>query len=155
MKPRTRPTEDCWYTNVAVGHNILGNTVKRVLEQVGIKGHFTNHSLRASAATRLFEAGVDEQLIMMRTGHSSVTGVRSYKRVGEKLRAVTSNVLNGGQELFERVKKTKVEVDKENEEQFSFPVSVNQGVVNSTSTVSTHVNNATTRVPMIKQQGCQ
>ena len=28
----------------------------------------TNHSLRATAATRLFEAGVDEQLIMQRTG---------------------------------------------------------------------------------------
>ena len=57
-------------------------------------GYFTNHSLRATAATRLFEAKVDEQLIMHRTGHSTTSGVRSYKRVGEKLRAVTSDVLN-------------------------------------------------------------
>lgn len=34
----------------------------------------------------LFEAGVDdEQLIMMRTRHSSVTGVQSYKQAEEKL----------------------------------------------------------------------
>ena len=53
-----------------------------------------NHSLRASAATRLFEAGVDEQLIIQRTGHSSCAGICSYKRVGEKLHALTSDVLN-------------------------------------------------------------
>jgi integrase len=43
-----------------------------------------NHFLRATAATRLFEAGVDdydEHLIMQRTGHSITAGVRSYKRV--------------------------------------------------------------------------
>ena len=53
-----------------------------------------NHSLRATAATRLFEAGVDEQLIMQRTGHLTTAGVRSYKRVGENLRSITSDVLN-------------------------------------------------------------
>ena len=85
---------ECWFSTQVVGHNILANTVKRICQAAGIDGHFTNHSLRATAATRLFEAGVDEQLIMQRTGHSTCSGVRSYKRVGEKLRAVTSDVLN-------------------------------------------------------------
>lgn len=88
---------DVWYTNVAVGHNTLANTVKTLCKRGEIAGHFTNHSLRATAATRLFEAGIDEQLIMQRTGHSSNTGVRSYKRVGEKLRQITSDVLNKGE----------------------------------------------------------
>ncbi len=35
----------------------------------------TNHPLRVSNATRLFQSGVDEQLIMTRTGHRSVQGV--------------------------------------------------------------------------------
>ena len=43
---------------------------------------------------RLFEAKVDEQLIMQRMGYSS-NAVRSYKRVGEKFRTVTSDVLKG------------------------------------------------------------
>ena len=47
-----------------------------------------------SAATRLFGAGVDEQLIMARTGHSSVSGVHTYKRKVEKLQEITSDVLN-------------------------------------------------------------
>jgi len=94
LRPREKPTGDVWYTAVAIGHNSLGNTVKRLCDSAGVQGYFTNHSLGASTATRLFEAGVDEQLIMLRTGHSTTSGVRSYKRIGEKLRTVTSSVLN-------------------------------------------------------------
>ena len=48
----------------------------------------------ATAATRLFEVGVDEQLIMQRTRHRSSDSVHSYKRVTENLKHVTSHVLN-------------------------------------------------------------
>ena len=75
-------------------------------DSAGIDGHFTNHSLCATTATRLFEAKVDEQLIMQRTGHTS-TAVRSYKRVGEKLRAVTSDVLNGKADVKVKMDQTK------------------------------------------------
>ena len=46
LKPRSKFHLDSWYNTVAVGHNVLGKTVKRLLEQVGVKGHFINHSLR-------------------------------------------------------------------------------------------------------------
>ena len=59
----------------------------------GYDGYYTNHSLRVSAATRLFAAGVDEQSIMSRTGYS---GVQNYKRKAEKLQEITSDVLNTG-----------------------------------------------------------
>lgn len=96
LKPIANPSSGkYWYYPHAVGHNILGQTVKRLCQKAGIKGHFTNHSLRATAATRLFESKVDEQLIMQRTGHSTTSGVRSYKRIGEKLKNITSDVLNG------------------------------------------------------------
>ena len=47
------------------------------------------------ATTRLFENDVDEQLIMQRTGYSTTSGMRSYKRIEEKLKAIMSDVLNG------------------------------------------------------------
>ena len=68
--------------------------VKEMCSAAGIKGHKTNHSLRATAATRLFHAGIDEQLIMERTGHHSVDGVRSYKRTSQQQVKVLSDVLN-------------------------------------------------------------
>ena len=45
----------------------------------GIPGYFTNHSLRATAATRLYHAKFDEQIIQEITGHRSLV-VRQYKR---------------------------------------------------------------------------
>ena len=36
---------------------------------------------------------------MLRTGHSTTSGVRSYKPFGEKLKSVTSDVLNGDKKL--------------------------------------------------------
>ena len=72
----------------------MQKTVARLCTGAFLSGYYTNHSLRATSATRLFEAGIDKQLIMQRTGHSTTTAVRSYKCTGEKLRAVTSDVLN-------------------------------------------------------------
>ena len=76
-----------------IGHNKLADTVPRLMREAGIEGYFTNHSLRATATTRLYDAQVDEASIMERTGHRSVNGVRTYKR-SEKLCELTSAVLN-------------------------------------------------------------
>ena len=59
----------------------------------GLEGYKTNHSLRVTAATRLYNAGVDEQLIMQRTGHRSIEGVRIYKRTSEQQQEDVSSLL--------------------------------------------------------------
>ena len=69
LRPLVNPKEDVWYQNAPIGHNLLCKTIPRLFKDAEIQGHYTNHSLRA---TRLFNAGVDEQLIMSRTGHSSI-----------------------------------------------------------------------------------
>ena len=94
LKPLVNPKTLVWYSKTPVGHNTLMNTVRRLCRKAGIEGFYTNHSLRTTAATHLFEAGVDEQLIMLHTGHRSTTGVRSYKRTTNALRKQTSTVLN-------------------------------------------------------------
>lgn len=109
LKPLQKPKGDVWYTAQAVGHNTLASTVSRLCKDAGIEGFFTNHSLRTSAATRLFDAGVDEQVIMLRTGHRSTGGVRSYKRATESLKKQTSQVLDDAS----NVKKTKLAVSAE------------------------------------------
>ena len=93
LKPLSKPRDDCWFCKVPIGHNALQHVVPNLFKAAGIPGHFTNHSLIVTSATRLFKAHVDEQLIMQRTGHSS-TAVRVYKRIGEKLKPLTSDVLN-------------------------------------------------------------
>ena len=85
LSPLCKPKPDQWYSRSPVGHtcNTLSSTVSRLCKLAGISGYKTNHSLRATGATRLYHNNVDEQLIMAVTGHKSIDGVRSYKRTSE------------------------------------------------------------------------
>lgn len=95
LQPLKNMKPNCWYSSKPIGHNTLEGTVARLCKKAGISGLRTNHSLRATTATRLYQAGVDEQLVMERTGHQSLEGVRSYKHTSEAQQANLSDILNG------------------------------------------------------------
>jgi len=67
--------------------------MKTMCAEAGITGNFTNHSGKRTCATQLYQAGVEEQEIMARTGHRSVNSVRKYKRPSEEMMREISNVL--------------------------------------------------------------
>ena len=94
LKPLKHPKVDIWFQKVPLGHNTLSSMISKIMQSAGIPGCFTNHSLRSTATTRLFHASLDEQLIMLRTGHSSLRGVRAYKRMCEQQQQLTSDILN-------------------------------------------------------------
>ena len=83
LTPLKKPKGNVWYGKTPIGHNTLNTTVSRICKAAVITGFKTNHSLRVTTATRLFQKGVEEQLIMSRTGHRSVEGVQTYKRIGD------------------------------------------------------------------------
>ncbi len=94
LQPLQKPRKDCWFAVKPLGHNSLDSMVKEMCKRAGITGYKTNHSLRATTATRLFQAGVDEQLIMERTGHRSLDRVRNYKRTSQEQRETLSDIMN-------------------------------------------------------------
>ena len=94
LTPLAKLKKDCWYKASPVGHGKLAEVVPRLMKSAGIEGYFTNHSLRVTAATRTYDAQLDEATIMSKTGHRSVDGVRAYKRTSEKFRELSSAVLN-------------------------------------------------------------
>ena len=71
LRPLVNPKGKVWYAKAPIGRHKLSGIVANLCSQAGIGGYRTNHSLRASAATRLYEASVDEQLIAEVTGHRS------------------------------------------------------------------------------------
>ena len=78
-----------YFQNEMSLHSLVKNTF---FSRSHFLGFYSNHSLRATCATRLYRAGVDEQLIMETTGHRSLA-VRRYKRTSEKqLKAVSSTI---------------------------------------------------------------
>ena len=78
---------------------MLKNFAASMCKDTGIQGYKTNHSLQATAATRLYASGVDEQLVMERTGHHSTEGIRSYKRTSTVQQQGVSDILSNSKQL--------------------------------------------------------
>ena len=69
-----------WYGNCPVGHNMLGETVKRLCKDAGIEGQFTNHSLRTTTATGGLQKGIPDKFVMVRTEPRDVRSLQNYQR---------------------------------------------------------------------------
>ena len=95
LTPVSEPKENVWYKTVPIRVNTLRSTVSKLCQRGGIDGYKTNHSLWVTAATRLFHESIDKQLIMERTGHRSIDGVKTYKRTCSEQHEKLSNVLHG------------------------------------------------------------
>ena len=69
-----------WYKVTPVGVNPLKGMVPKISSLAGLKVRFTNHSLRATAASCLFGGGVPEKIVVESTGHNSLKSLRQYER---------------------------------------------------------------------------
>lgn len=81
-----------WYDNVAVGKNTLSTMVKDMCGEADILGK-TNHSLRATGASSMFNNDVSEAVIQKVTGHRSLDALRTYERVSVDQHKAVSKVL--------------------------------------------------------------
>ena len=81
-----------WYSHQVVGICTLRKTIGRMLKDAKLDGFFTNHSLRRSGTSRLFQAGVDRKIIKEYTGHRSDV-VDQYQITSEAQRQELSAIL--------------------------------------------------------------
>ncbi len=95
LHPRcdSKSSDDVSYCDVAMGINKLQSAVKEMCEEAGFEGNFTNHSLRSTSATHMYQAGIDEQTICEITGYRS-NAVRRYKRTSEDLKRKASQTIS-------------------------------------------------------------
>ena len=64
FKPLTEWSQTgIWFTKQPLGLNTLEHMMVKMCAKAQIQGYKTNHSLRATAASRLYHKGIDEQLI--------------------------------------------------------------------------------------------
>ena len=82
-----------WFARQCIGQHKLQKMVKTMFKDAKIDGNFTNHSLRATGATALFNAGVPEAVIQKRTGHKSSDALQLYERVNDDQLQAVSNIL--------------------------------------------------------------
>ena len=92
LQPRKKYRPDFWYQDRPAGKNRLRDVVKDMCKKAGFPGFYSNHSLRGTAATRMYRCNIDEQLIQEITGHRSLA-VHAYRRTSSNQRKIASNCI--------------------------------------------------------------
>jgi hypothetical protein len=83
-----------WYSNQVMGLHSLEQIVPTLCREAGFSGQFTMHSMRSSCATRLYGAGVNEQIIREITGHRS-NALKTYQRTSNEQLQNASKIIQG------------------------------------------------------------
>ena len=81
LQPLQERKGNIWFKDQAMGENTLGDVIKTLFANANVEGHFTNHSLRRSKVTRLFQAGFEKESIKNQTGHKSDAGIMAYREL--------------------------------------------------------------------------
>ena len=79
VRPLSKPTGSKWYSSVPIGRNKFSKMVMDMCQDSGIEPQ-TNHSLRATGVTSLFNSGVPKKLIKDISGHLSDEALQMYER---------------------------------------------------------------------------
>ena len=94
LRSLERFTPAQWYGEQVVGLNSIRKVISTLAENAGLQGFFTNHSLRCTGITQLFQAGVDRKLVKEFSGHSS-DAVDAYQITSDAQRKQISSVIAG------------------------------------------------------------
>ena len=94
------------YCRQRVGINQLKKFVQTITCEAGVSG-YTNHSLRATAMTRMFNQGVPEKVIADKSGHRSLDGLRAYEHPSHNLEKAAGEVIADPTRSFEDIKQEK------------------------------------------------
>ena len=90
------PNKPCM-TNQRVGINGLKGILPDLSAKSDIGVHYTNHSLRATAITRMFNSGIPEKVIAENSGHRSTKALRCYERTSQKQQQTVTSVVNNSE----------------------------------------------------------
>jgi hypothetical protein len=84
--------EKIWYSKQVIGKNKLRKMFGGLGNVIGVAG-LTGHSFRRAGVQSLQEAGVPEQIIAKKVGHSNVQHLAPYCEVSEKLDEICHDTL--------------------------------------------------------------
>ena len=78
LKDVTSDLSAPWYSAVPIAKHIVNDKVKTMCSEAGIQRNETNHSLRSTGATEMYQSGIPEKVIQERSGHQSKEELHSY-----------------------------------------------------------------------------
>ena len=85
-----------WYCKSRLGVNTLKKFVPDMSTNAGLSVRYTNHSLLATAVTRMYNTGVPEKVISDISGHKSLKALRAYERTSiEQQKSAGESIQSG------------------------------------------------------------
>ena len=87
-------SEKSCFSKQRVGENTLAKIIPNISKNSGCGVHYTNHSLRATAITRMFNSGLSEKVICETSGHRSMKALRCYEHTSNELQKQVTAVVN-------------------------------------------------------------
>ncbi|XP_063952398.1 uncharacterized protein KIAA1958 homolog [Lytechinus pictus] len=93
-KEKAPEKEGPWYSNSAVGVNILSNKMKEISRKAHCSKLYANHCIRATCITSLDTAGFQSRDIMSVSGHRSESSLKHYSRKSESRKCEMSKQLS-------------------------------------------------------------
>ena len=82
-----------WYTSQRVGINTLKGIIPKLSLEAGCDVKYTNHSLQATSATRMFSGRFPKKLITDKTGHRSLQSLRTYESTQPSIEKAIDRVI--------------------------------------------------------------
>lgn len=77
-KPKVSEEDTIWYENKPLGVHTINQMMKSISQEAGLSRTYTNHSVRATTATILANAGIESRDICAVTGHRNESSLKSY-----------------------------------------------------------------------------
>ena len=84
-----------WYTRQRVGVNTIKQFLPKICSSIGTNAKYTNHSLRATAITRMFNGSIPEKVIAEKSGHKSIKALRCYEKTSLQQEQVSGHMISG------------------------------------------------------------
>ena len=95
LHPLAKPANPhVWYSCQPLGVGTLSKVIAKLCDVAGMHSKYSNHSLRSTTATHIYDQNIYKQQITEITGHKSVA-VRKYKRTSMEMQQQMSDVLYG------------------------------------------------------------
>ena len=102
LRPKKNFLLSIWFCDQPYGFNKIKITVREVCKVAELEGKYTNHSLRATCASRMFQKNVPKQVIKEFTGHKSDC-VHLYKLTSDHIHETASKTLSSDTTFSEKI----------------------------------------------------
>lgn len=103
------------YTKQLVGINNIKNFVSSITSVLPQSSKYTNHRLRVTPVTQMYNTGIPEKVIFEKSDHHSIEGLRAYKRTSNEMEKMAEQSISG--ETVKQLEIPKLKKDPEEQPQ--------------------------------------